>query len=442
MAVFIEARTEPFQAERERITREVQDNGRDFSYVRRPTRGIQIKEDTYAVIRIMGPDGEFMPVIDAAGETWSEEEGGNVTTFYTNFFIRSVAEQRQEKQQIVETFGESFIFFFGEAPRMLQVQGLLLNTADFNWRAEFWYNYDKYFRGTRLVERGARLYLIYDDIIVEGYMIGANAQESSAPNPHVIPLSFNIFVTGYSNISRIGDPDFPAPTDIDYAQLSSYETAIQDMQRNRNLQRELSTQAVLAQNRRRYQLGVGSLLADTVRANIINAGDPSVSSFVARAYRAVRIQQQDLARAAAGTDNPALPAGRRDTPLRQQFGHNIDEFIGTPSQTARELASPLSMAERWLEMDRQVDNGLFDLFTSGGTDESGVNERFNPSERHFWDLMGRAGRAESEIRSQGGYRNAGQSITRGLLVGAGVQGEKIGLRDIPYGMTAITGELV
>ena len=260
MAVFIEARTDPFVERREATARDIRAHGRGQFAGRRPSRGYQLKEDTFAVIRVMGPDGQFMSVIDAAGEEYSTETNTGVTTQYSNFFIQSVSEQRQEKQQVVETFGDSWIFFFGEAPRLLQVSGYLLNTADFNWRAYYWEKYDRYFRGTRLVELGARLYLMYDDIIEEGYMIGASAQEGADPMPAVLQFSFQMFVTGYTNVSRLGDPDFPAPTDMDYAQLSSYDQAIQNWQRGRNLQRELSSQAVIEANRKGYQQGVGKLM--------------------------------------------------------------------------------------------------------------------------------------------------------------------------------------
>lgn len=432
MTLFIEARTEPFEEQREATAQAIRESGRDYSHIRRPTRGIQIKEDTYAVIRVMGPDGEFMPVIDAAGETYSEEEGGQVTTHYSNFFVQQVVEERHEKQQIVETFGESYIFFFGEAPRMLMVSGFLLNTADFNWRAEFWENYERYFRGTKLVELGARLYFIYDDQIVEGYMVGANAQEQAAPNPYVLPFQFQFFVTGHTNISRIGDPNFPAPTDIDYAQLSSYERAIQNWQRGRNLQRELSTQAVLAANRQAYVLGTGKHLADTIRSNIINAGDPSITGFISRAYRAVQIVRQDAITGETTTTFRSEPT--RWTALRTTFADNLDEFIGRPEPSARELAEPLSMADRWLEMDRAVNNSILGLVQDG---------EFDFSERSFWDLMGRAGRAEQTIRREGGYRASGTSIRRGLLVGAGVQRDSpVHTREIPFGMSASDGELV
>jgi hypothetical protein len=440
VAVFIEARTEPFQAQREEQARNR--FGRGSEPVRRPTQGFQLKEETYAVIRVMGSDGEFIPVLDAAGETLVQQDQGSqrFTTFWTNFFVQSVSEERHEKQQIVETFGESFIFFFGEAPRMVSVQGLLLNTADFNWRAEFWENYERFFRGTRLVERGARLYLIYDDIIVEGYMTAANATENTNL-PQVINFSFQMFVTGYTNISAIGDPAFPSPPgEIDYTELSSYEQAIRLWETNRNLQRELSTKAVAAANRQSY-LGSGAQLASTIRRGVITAGDPQISAFLFRAMMA--IQQADAANAAnlvVGEVARFVPKGNtaiestRQMPLRSQIRDNTDEFIGGSEQSpsAQDLAAPLSLADRWLEADRSFDNGVL-----------GLVQDFQQMSQPYWDMMGRAGRASQEIRDQGGHRNRATNLNQTPSVGDGsLPRPPILARDVPYGVITTPGELL
>lgn len=55
---------------------------------------------------------------------------------YANFILTSAVEARQEKFQIMETFGDPFIFFFGEKPSIYQFSGLLLNSLDYQWRAE------------------------------------------------------------------------------------------------------------------------------------------------------------------------------------------------------------------------------------------------------------------------------------------------------------------
>lgn len=172
-----------------------------YHHVRRPVRGIQIKDETFATIQVRTSNGVAIPLFDAAAD------GNNGTGFKnSNFLLQSVAEQRAEKHQIILTFGEPYVFFFGEQPRIITVSGVLLNTEDFNWRAEWWENYENLLRGTQCVRMKTRVYLSWDDIIVEGYILSANAVED-ASNNNIVQFSFQMFLTNYQNISNIGDPE-------------------------------------------------------------------------------------------------------------------------------------------------------------------------------------------------------------------------------------------
>lgn len=175
------------------------------SHVRRPLRGIQVKPDTYATIRVVSASGQDLLMLDSGSPSIANGIGSS--TRYSNFILQRVSESRIEKQQIVETFGEDYVFFFGEKPRSMNFQGVLVDTADFNWRAEWWQNYDRVFRGTRLVEENARFYFYYDDLVVEGYVLSANA-EKEASNPNVVPFSFQLFVTNYIDLSTVGSVFF------------------------------------------------------------------------------------------------------------------------------------------------------------------------------------------------------------------------------------------
>ncbi len=177
--------------------------------VRRPVRGLQIKEETFATIEVRTAAGTPQLLIDSGNQgIFADDAKIGRTTRYSNFLIQSVSEQRAEKSQIVETFGEPYVFFYGEHPRMLQVSGELLNSADFNWRAEWWENYDKYLRGTKCVQNKTRVVLTWDDIVVQGYMMNAQSQDA-ATEPLSNPFSFSLFITHYENVSTIGDTDFP-----------------------------------------------------------------------------------------------------------------------------------------------------------------------------------------------------------------------------------------
>lgn len=170
-----------------------------YHSVRRPARGIQIKDDTYATLQVRQANGIAIPLFDAASPT---NTGKGIRN--SNFMIQSLSEQRVEKQQIVLTFGAPYIFFFGEQPRIISVTGILLDTEDFNWRAEWWENYDLYLRGTQNVRNRTRVYLSWNDIVVEGYIMQASASED-ASNRNLVQFQFQMFLTNYQNISNVGD---------------------------------------------------------------------------------------------------------------------------------------------------------------------------------------------------------------------------------------------
>lgn len=186
---------------------------------RRPVRGIEIKPDTYAMMKVLLADGTPLPLFDQ-----SKFDGTGDET--TSFLLQSAQESRMEKHQIIETFGDAYIFFFGEHPRFIDYTAVLLNSNDFNWEAEFDANYDKYYRGTKLVELGARLYLFYDDTIVEGYMMNVQKMKSSG-EPNSVQIQFKVFLTGQSNVSLVGTPDYPI-SDLALAALGSQSSNITD----------------------------------------------------------------------------------------------------------------------------------------------------------------------------------------------------------------------
>jgi len=177
--------------------------------IRRPYRGIQIKEDRYSTISVLEPGNKPVNLVSSSAIDSTMKKGkiGQVWE-YADYILQAVSEQRQEKQQIIETFGDPYVYFFGERPRIIEVQGLLINTEDFNWKSQFWKNYDEFFRGTKLVERNARVYLSWDTNIVEGYMLSASASENSQ-EPYSVPFNFSMLVTGYFDWSEIGQTRFP-----------------------------------------------------------------------------------------------------------------------------------------------------------------------------------------------------------------------------------------
>lgn len=231
MAVYIELVTEPFDAQglsQSKDSRIQMQAG--LVSARRPTRGLEVKDDTYAYIKLIRVDGVPIEMFDSSAP-------GGMSEANSNFILQSVAEQRMEKNQVVDTFGDAYLYLFGEAPRFLQISAMLIDSLDFNWRAEFMANYETYLRGTRAVELGARTYLFYKDNIVEGYILNCSISES-ADQPHIIPLQFQFFVTNAQNISLVGEgsENYPIresaviPEDIDLTVEPGGETLDKLMQ--------------------------------------------------------------------------------------------------------------------------------------------------------------------------------------------------------------------
>jgi hypothetical protein len=215
VAVFIQCTTDAFAAVRAAASTQQS----PYDNVRRPLRGIQVKENTYATLRVKTASGEDIRLFDSSAQLEDVKDDIGKSRAYANFLIQSFQERRAEKQQIIQTFGEDYVYFFGQEPRFISVSGVLINTRDFNWKSEFWTNYDEVLRGTKLVEKNARLYFYFDDVVVEGYMTSAAATGESQ-NPHLMPFQFQIFITNYAILSRVGAVTFGASSSGQQAQTA------------------------------------------------------------------------------------------------------------------------------------------------------------------------------------------------------------------------------
>lgn len=183
-----------------------------FASIRRPTRGTVLKEDTYASIRLVTSDNTPLTMVDGGSNRAIGTDGKPLdinnkryTDIYSNFLIQSVQEDRAEKAQILETFGDAFVFLFGERARMLNVSGALLNTFDFNWKQEWMENYENSLRGTKCVENDAQVYLAYDNTLVGGYLMSTSMVNSSQEQ-NFVQFNFQMFVTSYTQIGDVGNP--------------------------------------------------------------------------------------------------------------------------------------------------------------------------------------------------------------------------------------------
>lgn len=192
-------------AERARQTQTGPGSGNSGSRVRRPVNGLVVHKNSYASLSVMTADKGAILLTDSGGSHVDAGTTVSKSSGYSNFLLQQVDDQRMEKQQIMETFGEPYIFLFGERARVMSFQGILLNTDNFNWEAEWWQNYEEYLRGTRCVENDARIFLTVDNVMIGGYMVSCTSSKNAQERAYAT-LSFQMFVTSYINLTNVGDP--------------------------------------------------------------------------------------------------------------------------------------------------------------------------------------------------------------------------------------------
>lgn len=254
----------------------------------RPILGVAVKPNTPAYAQVVTKD-------DRVIDLWSSskfEPAGNGTSnnfvikqkgkAWTGWFLQSVREDRMEKTQLVETFGDSYLYTYGEKPRSLTFQGILLNTDDYDWRADFWQNWEDNFRASKLVEKQARMYVRFDDILVEGYPINASVGQTS-DSPNMMSFSFMFFVTNYVYL-RMTSPrqsqqvrPYVATTNLNLASDQSLATI--------NLQRQLTGFGAKLETVLNTASQAG--LSELVRDKILTPGpDGSISKYQYLGYLA------------------------------------------------------------------------------------------------------------------------------------------------------------
>lgn len=175
-----------------RVTNE--DNLRENSLARQ----INSKADQPATIRLIRRKGpEELPAKDS---TEPRVPWVNLIPPNTKFFLEQVQENREEKVQVIDTFGEWIAFFFGRKPEVYSYAGTLLNTANHDWKNEFQDNYDNFLRGSQAVKNRATIIMQYDDVVVEGYMMNSTITQTSSMD-NAVPFQFNLLVLNRSSIN-------------------------------------------------------------------------------------------------------------------------------------------------------------------------------------------------------------------------------------------------
>lgn len=169
-----------------------EDDGEESQkHVRRPLNGLRPNKNYYATI--MSPNGMLNS---------SYLDAKKLTNFNNNFLIQSMTFSRDEKMQIIETFGENYVYFFGNRSPVASFRGMLLNSQTFEWFAEFDTNYVNSFRGTRSAARNKEVSITVDGVIYYGHIHNVS-YDLNSEQPSSLGVSFNMQV---ARVQHLTDP--------------------------------------------------------------------------------------------------------------------------------------------------------------------------------------------------------------------------------------------
>ena len=148
----------------------------------------------------------------------------NDTVFITDkFILQAMTENRTEKVQILETFGDSAaISFFDRKTKIYQMAGTLLEANGgpkpnyYKWASVFKDFYENYLRGTQLARQCKIAILTVMDNLIYFYPLNLTVNVV-ATAPYSVTFSMNILVTKHTltaNSDRSLESDYKFDTDI------------------------------------------------------------------------------------------------------------------------------------------------------------------------------------------------------------------------------------
>lgn len=162
--------------------------------------GFEAKIDMPAQIRIYPAAGANEEKFNRSMYNYGKSSVG----FIDCFLLRSVQSRLEERYFIFQSLnGDTVSFFFGAKPTIYSFSGALLDTYNQQWFNDFRFFYEEYLRGTMSISNNTRIMMVYEDQIIEGFILDMNMSKSA--EMHVLAnFEFNMlmvqrtYVNGYN----------------------------------------------------------------------------------------------------------------------------------------------------------------------------------------------------------------------------------------------------
>ena len=135
----------------------------------------------------------IIPEVEVSTQLASDTDNSFLGVF-KNFSLLQVNESRAELAKITKTFGKKWhAFFFNQEPRVYSFTGIFLDSKNYNYYEDFMKAYDMYLAGSKCLENNYKMYLSYENKIIDGLMLGINTTSNSSDIHHK-GFSFQLLV--------------------------------------------------------------------------------------------------------------------------------------------------------------------------------------------------------------------------------------------------------
>ncbi|KYK22763.1 hypothetical protein AYK24_00615 [Thermoplasmatales archaeon SG8-52-4] len=189
---------------------------------------------------------------------------------FSNFILTSVSEDRREKFQIFETFGDPALFFFNKKTPIYSFNGFLIDAdhldetrpggiTDYksSWANEFRNLWEKEIRGTKLIENNKIAAISYRKTVIYGYPINLSIQTDSR-QPFTAAFSFNMVVKKHK-LEEVGNTFLDVRLFMTPAQRDAFDIGMKKL---------YDMEASLKDLQEQYEMGVSSGLSRDELANL------------------------------------------------------------------------------------------------------------------------------------------------------------------------------
>lgn len=151
-----------------------------------------VQEDL-ANIDYLNEFDNIIPEVDVPTQVRSDDEDSFLGVF-KNFSLLQANESRAELAKITKTFGRKWhAFFFNQEPKVYSFTGIFLDSKNYNYYKDFMKAYDKYLAGSKCLKLNYKMYLSYENKIIDGLMLGINTTNNSSDMHHK-GFSFQLLV--------------------------------------------------------------------------------------------------------------------------------------------------------------------------------------------------------------------------------------------------------